>query len=115
VESIADIDALITDTVAVLVVGLDDRKIGALSRLNALRHLYQEGPSHVTDKGLCALVTNPLEVLDLAGSVQITDRGLKELRLISSLRWLGLTGCERLTELGIAELRAALPQCEIEA
>lgn len=115
VESLADIKALITDTVAVLVVGLDDRKIEALGRLNALRRLYQEGPSHVTDEGLCALVTSPLEVLDLVGSVQITDRGLSELRLIRSLRWLGLTGCERLTGPGIAGLRAALPQCEIEA
>jgi hypothetical protein len=115
VESIADIDTLITDTVAVLVVGLDDRKIEALGRLNALRRLYQEGPSHVTDKGLCALVRSPLEVLDLSGSVQLTDQGLKELRLIRSLRWLGLAGCGRLTGPGIAELRAALPQCEIEA
>jgi len=56
VESIADTTALVTDTAAVLVVGLDDRKIRALGRLNALRWLYQEGPSHVTDQGLCALV-----------------------------------------------------------
>jgi hypothetical protein len=115
VESIADIKALVTDTAAVLVVELDDRKIEALGRLNALRWLYQEGPSQVTDAGLCALVSMPLEVLDLAGSVQITDRGLSELRLIRSLRWLGLTGCKRLTGAGIAGLRAALLHCEIEA
>ena len=115
VESVADIDALITDTAAVLVVGLDDRKIGALGRLNALRRLYREGPSQVTDEGLCYLVNFPLEALDLGASSLITDQGLAELRLIRSLRWLDVTGCSRLTEAGLQALRAALPQCEIVA
>jgi F-box and leucine-rich repeat protein 14 len=115
VESVADIDALPTDTTAVLVVRLDDRKIGALGRLNALRRLYQEGPSQVTDSDLCYLVNFPLELLDLGESPQITDRGLSELRLIRSLRWLDVTGCRQLTEAGIQELQAALPRCEIVA
>ena len=95
VESVADIDALITDTAAVLVVRPDDRKLAALGRLNALRRLYREGPSQVTDSGLCYLVTFPLEVLELGESSQITDHGLVELRLIRSLRWLEVTGCPR--------------------
>jgi hypothetical protein len=115
VESVADIDALITDTAAVLVVQLDDRKIGALGRLNALRRLYREGPSHVSDDGLCYLVNFPLEVLDLAESPEISDRGLAELRLIRSLRWLDVTGCAQLTEAGLEALQAGLPQCEIVA
>jgi hypothetical protein len=115
VESVADIDALITDTAAVLVVRLDDRKIGALGRLNALQRLYREGPSQVTDDGLCCLVNFPLEVLDLAESHEITDRGLAELRLIHSLRSLDVTECPRLTEAGLQALRAALPRCEIVA
>ena len=115
VESVADIDALITDTAAVLVVGLDDRKMAALGRLNTLRRLYREGPSQVTDSGLCYLVNFPLEVLDLGESLQITDRGLAELWLIRSLRWLDVTGCPRLTEAGLQALQAALPRCEIVA
>ena len=115
VESVADIDALITDTAAVLVAGLDDRKIGALGRLNALRRLYREGPSQVTDSGLSYLVNFPLEVLDLGDSPQITDQGLAELRLIRSLRWLDVTGCPRLTEAGLRALQVALPGCEIVA
>jgi hypothetical protein len=116
VESIEDIDALPTDTPTVLVVRLDDRKIAALSRLNALQNLYQDGPSGVTDQGLCYLVTfSALEVLDLAGSREITDQGLAELRLVRSLRWLDLTDCSRLTEAGLGMLRAALPRCEIVA
>lgn len=115
VESVADIDALMTDTPAVLVVRLDDRKIGALGRLNALRRLYREGPSHVTDGGLCYLVNFPLEVLDLGESSRITDRGLAELRLIHSLRWLDVSACALLTEAGLQALQAALPRCEIVA
>lgn len=115
VESVADIDALITDTTAVLVVGLDDRKIAALGRLNALRRLHHEGASQVTDDGLCYLINFPLEVLDLAESPQITDRGLAELRLIRSLRRLDVTGCAQLTEAGLLALQAALPRCEIVA
>jgi hypothetical protein len=115
VESVADIDALMTDTPAVLVVRLDDRKIGALGRLNALRRLYREGLSQVTDDGLCYLVNFPLEVLDLGDSRQITDRGLAELRLIRTLRWLDVTGCAQLTKAGLQALQAALPRCEIVA
>jgi hypothetical protein len=115
VESVADIDALITDTAAVLVAGLDDRKIGALGRLNALRRLYREGPSQVTDSGLSYLVNFPLEVLDLGETPQITDQGLAELRLIRSLRWLDVTACPQLTEAGLRALQAALPRCEILA
>jgi hypothetical protein len=113
VESVADIDALITDTAAVLVVGLDDRKLGALGRLNTLRRLYREGPSQLTDSGLCYLVNFPLEVLELGESPQITDQGLAELRLIHSLRRLDLTGCPQLTATGLQGLQAALPRCEI--
>jgi hypothetical protein len=115
VVSVADIDALITDTVAVLVVELDDRKLGALGRLNALRRLYREGPTQVTDSGLCYLVNFPLEVLELGESRRITDRGLADLRLITSLRRLDVTGCPQLTAAGLRALQAALPRCEIVA
>lgn len=114
VSSVTDISALPTDTAAVLVTGLDDAKIIALRRLNALRVLYQDGTPSVTDAGLSHLVVLPtLEVLDLEGSTDITDRGLPELRLLGNLRWLDLSGCTRLSEEAIKELRRGLPHCEI--
>jgi F-box/leucine-rich repeat protein 14 len=110
----ADINALPTDTAAVLVAGLDDAKIIALRRLNAIRVLCQDGNSCVTDSGLSHLVALPtLEVLDLEGSTEITDRGLPELRLLGNLRWLDLRGCPRVSENALGELRHALPKCEI--
>jgi len=116
VASVAEIDVLPTDTAAILAVGLDDRMIAALRRLNALRFLYRDGDSRVTDKGLSYLVTFPeLKRLDLQGSSEITDQGLLELRLLRGLRWLDLRGCRRLTETGLVALRAALPRCEILA
>lgn len=115
VESLADIDALITDTTTVVLVGADDRMLGALGRLNRLRRLFLEGPSQVTDAGLSALVGRPLEALDLSASPAITDLGLSELRLIPTLRQLRLTSCERLTPEAIDRLRAQLPRCEIVA
>jgi hypothetical protein len=116
VASVEEIDSLPTDTAAVLVAGLDDGKIAALRRLNALRFLNQDGDSRVTDKGLSYLVAFPeLECLDLQGSSEITDQGLLELRLLRGLRWLDLRGCLRLTETGKAALRATLPRCEIVA
>lgn len=115
-ESVADIDALPTDTCAVLVASLDDRKLAALRRLNVLWILYQDGHCRVTDDGLCYLVTFPeLERLDLQGSTEITDQGLPQLRLLRGLRWLNLIGCRRLTEGAITALRLALPRCEIIA
>jgi hypothetical protein len=114
--SVADIDALPTDTCAVLVASLDDRKLAALRRLNVLWILYQDGRCRVTDDGLCYLVTFPeLERLDLQGSTEITDQGLPQLRLLRGLRWLNLIGCRRLTEGAITALRLALPRCEIIA
>ncbi len=116
VASVAEINALPTDTAAVLVAGLDDGKIAALRRLNTLRFLSREGDSRVTDLGLTYLVTFPeLWRLDLRGSRAITDQGLLELRLLRRLRSLDLSDCRRLTENGIVALRAALPQCEILA
>jgi hypothetical protein len=116
VESVADIDALPTDTCAVLVGSLDDRKLAALRRLNVVWILYQDGSCRVTDEGLCYLVTFPeLERLDLQGSTDITDQGLAQLRLLRGLRWLNLIGCRRLTERAITALRLALPRCEIIA
>jgi hypothetical protein len=116
VASVADIDALPTDTCGVLVKQLDDTKLCALRRLNAVWRLYQDGESRVSDEGLSYLVTFPeLERLDLHGSGQITDRGLQELGLLRALRWLDLRSCRQLTAGAIAALQMRLPRCEIVA
>ena len=114
VASTREIDGLPTDTDAVLVARLDDKKIAALRRLNALRVLYQDGSPNVTDVGLTHLVAFPtLEALDLEWSTGITDQGLKELQLLGGLRWLDLTGCTQLSEPAVQELRRTLTECEI--
>jgi hypothetical protein len=114
VASISEITALPTDTDAVLVASLDDEKIAALRRLNALRVLYQDGSPEVTDVGLSYLVAFPtLEALDLEWSTEITDQGLKELQLLDRLRWLDLTGCTQLSDGAVQDLRRTLPGCEI--
>jgi hypothetical protein len=114
VTSISEIDALPTDTDAVMVARLDDDKIVALRRLNALRILYQDGNPYVTDVGLSYLVAMPsLEKLDLQRSRDITDEGLKELQLLGNLRWLDLTGCTQLSKRSVNDLKRSLPGCEI--
>ena len=114
VASLSEIDALPTDTDAVLVTRLDNEKIAALRRLNALRVLYQDGNPEITDVGLSYLVAFPtLELLDLEWTTEITDLGLKELQLLRSLRWLDLTGCTQLSDRAVQDLGRALPECEI--
>jgi hypothetical protein len=115
VQSMGDIDDLATDTAAVLVVGLDDPKLAALTRLNALRVLLSEG-AVVTDIGLSSAAALPvLERLSLAGDAALTDAGLAQLYPSGTLRWLDLRGCGRITRLGVTHLRHALPKCEILA
>lgn len=115
VHSMDDIDDLATDTAAVLVTGLDDRKLAALTRLNALRVLLSEG-AVVTDIGLSSAAALPvLERLSLAGDAALTDAGLAQLYPSGTLRWLDLRGCGRITGLGVTRLRHALPKCEILA
>lgn len=116
VASVAEIDALPTDTAGILVMELDDSKLCALRRLNSVWVLYQHGESRLTDEGLICLVTFPeLQCLDLHGSTEITDRGLMELRLLRALRWLNLRSCPQLTPAAIAALQMTLPRCEIIA
>ena len=44
---------------------------------------------------------------------QITDAGLVQLKGLTKLQSLDLSGCENITDTGIAELQKALPNCEI--
>ncbi len=50
--------------------------------------------------------------MDLMWSTQVTDRGLKELKELNNLVTLELAGT-KVTDEGIMELQAALPNCKI--
>lgn len=68
----------------------------------------------VTDRGLQELVAmKNLKNLELGENDEITDQGLVHLASLKSLRRLGLDGTNASPE-GVARLRAALPDCEIE-
>ena len=67
----------------------------------------------MTDRGLEHLAATwpKLEGLHLAGS-PITDAGLKQLHSLKSLTKVYLKDA-KVTEAGVAELRKALPRCEV--
>jgi internalin A len=86
-----------------------------------LRHLrdYQEFTNlrltntRVTDKGLAEVAHHPnLVHLDLS-KTKVTDAGLHHLKPLSDLRSVRLHGAN-VTADGIAQLQAALPECEIK-
>ena len=67
----------------------------------------------MTDAGLKELADlKNLTTLNLAGT-QVTDAGLKELTGLKNLSELDLSGVAKVTRDGVAELRKALPKCEI--
>jgi hypothetical protein len=43
----------------------------------------------------------------------VTDNGLKELAGLKELKYLDLRRCQGVTDAGVAELKKALPDCEI--
>ncbi len=114
VETIEEIAALPLDTESVFVSRLTDLKVEALSRLNRLRILFQDGSPRLTDSALSTLgKMSSLEYLDLEWNDDITDRGLQCLYGLGSLRWLDIGFCGLITPQGVASLRLALPLCEI--
>jgi hypothetical protein len=83
-----------------------------LVNLKGLTKLFlQDNP--ISDGGLVYLgKMDSLEMLGLAGT-EITDDGVKHLRRLKTLKYLGLTRTG-VTKAAKADLRAALPDCEIE-
>ena len=54
-----------------------------------------------------------LQSLSLRGCVRVTDVGLAHLRALPGLRSLDLWGCKEVTDAGREALKAALPECNI--
>jgi hypothetical protein len=44
----------------------------------------------------------------------VTDAGLKHIAKLTSLKQVWLLGCDGVTDNGVAELRKALPKCQID-
>lgn len=115
VETVADIERLPADARAVLVLGLNDDMLAALSRHDSLETIYSDGNSQVTDRGVQAVARLAgLRDLDLEWSEAITDRALAHLETVPHLRWVDLTGCSGVTAAGMESLRRVNPGIELE-
>ena len=69
--------------------------------------------TQITDSGLKELIKlHHLKLLFLSGT-QITDAGLRDVAKLQKLTWISLINCSKITVTGVAELKKALPSCEI--
>jgi hypothetical protein len=99
-DVIADLDVS-----KILVNGLTDRGLEALSRAGSITGLIVGG-AHLTDEGMRHLAAMPqLEGLGLGGPMcRITDRGLEALRHLKRLRRFDMQWAPRVSDAGIAHL-----------
>jgi hypothetical protein len=93
--------------------GLSDVGLMHLRRLDNLELLAIQS-NGLTDDGLRHLADLNITSLSLYAAAGITDDSVEHLRSLRRLQGLHVTG-SKLTPAGIAELRAALPDCEIVA
>ena len=114
IQTLEDIERLPPDARAVLVHGLDDAKLIALSRHPSLETIFSDGNSQATDHGVEAVARMAnLVDLDLEWSKAISDRALVHLASAPQLRWVDLTGCTGVTSAGMESLRRAKPGIEL--
>jgi hypothetical protein len=87
--------------------GLSDRGLKELSRATQITRLGIGG-AQLTDEGMRHLARMPqLEELGLGGpACRVTDRGLEALRHLGALRCFTMTWAPRISDAGIANLRA---------
>jgi Leucine-rich repeat (LRR) protein len=90
---------------------IDDTGLIFLEGLPKLKRLNLD-KCNVGDKGMKSVgkLTN-LEYLHI-GSTQVTDDGLKELHGLKNLKEIVLTFASGVSDTGVEELQAALPQLE---
>jgi len=93
-------------------VHITDAGLEHLKRLTQLEELTLMG-THITDAGLEHLgALKNLQMLNLRGN-WIGDAGLQHLESVPSLQRLDLTSTD-VTYVGVAKLREALPECDID-
>ncbi len=90
-----------------------DAGLKHVGSLNKLRSLRASGNA-ITDAGMAELSRlTQLEEL-MIGNNEVSDAGLKQLAQLSNLRALWLGGNSKVTKQGVAKLKAALPNCNID-
>ena len=95
-----------------------DAGLEHLKAMAELQHLYLQNKQgsqrvEITDDGLVHLKgLTKLKTLMLDGNVGVTDAGLLHLHGLSNLRSLNVPRTQ-VTDVGIANLKAALPKCRI--
>jgi hypothetical protein len=115
VSCVADIAGLTSDVEGVYSLGLTNEMLAALAeRVPGLRILASDGNSRVSDAGRDVLRRFVrLEWLDLEWSA-VSDAGLPLIAAVGSLKWVDVGGSEGVTPAGVACLRAARPDLEVE-
>ena len=108
-ESILQLSHL--ETLSLAGTQITDDGVTVLGRFPNLRRLFLTGTT-VTDEGLWHLTRWPeLQTLCL-DETEITDNGLRCLSAITALQVVSLIGT-RTTQVGVEDLKRALPNCEI--
>ncbi|CAD7703539.1 unnamed protein product [Ostreobium quekettii] len=90
----------------------NDTVLFAAATLRSLTTLNLSHCIQVTDLGLGALARSgvPLRILDLTGCYAlVTDTGLGGLSRLSTLQWLSLAFCERISDFGLRMLVSGTP------
>ena len=91
---------------------ISDKGMDELAKITSLETLDLRA-TQITDVGLAKLKSLPnLKELLLNGTA-ITDQGLVHLQEIKSLRRVNVFNCKAVTPRGMAELKKALPGCEV--
>lgn len=91
---------------------ISDRGVDEIVKLASLETLDLRA-TQITDAGVVQLqALSKLKELLLNGTA-ITDQGLAHLHAMKSLRLVSVFNCKNVTPKGIAELKKALPDCEV--
>jgi F-box domain len=96
---------------------LGDSVVFELAKMNKLQHLALRRCVAVSDIGLAALAKGPLAdsltALDLKGCHRnVTDQGLAALKGLTKLQLLDVSGCELVSDLGVARGLAKMKSLE---
>jgi hypothetical protein len=91
---------------------ISDKGLDEIVKIVSLETLELRA-TQITDAGMAQLRTLPRLKELLVNGTAITDQGLVHLHAIKSLRIVNVFNCKNLTPKGIAELRKALPDCEV--